>query len=144
MPIMILNWRYSAFKDKIVVNVPAPANNGNASGTMEEELDVVSGSFINVIPKIISKPMIKITMAPAMAKEPTSTPKRCKIDSPANKKITINKPATIVALEDSIFLPCAFMLITIGMFPTISITEKRISVTEMISRIEKPSLINSI
>ncbi len=71
----------------IVVSVPDPAIIGNAMGIM---LPVFSlGSFFNnSIPKIISKPIIKITMEPARAKDLISTPNRLRKFSPKNRNIT--------------------------------------------------------
>ena len=80
MPIKILDSSYTARNESIVVSVPAPAINGKASGTMEPVPLASGSSFINTIPKIISKAIMNITIEPAMAKEPTSKPKSVSID----------------------------------------------------------------
>ena len=70
--------------------------------------------------------MRNITKAPAIAKEDTSTPNRCKIDSPPKRKANINKAEESVAFPGSMILPCSFMPMMTGRFPKISMIEKRI------------------
>lgn len=62
----------SARIDSNAVNVPGPASKGKTIGT--NVVDPPGASFLNTsIPKIISTEIIKITKAPAIAKEDTST-----------------------------------------------------------------------
>ena len=134
IPTAIFAWVYSAFKVKIVVRVPAPAIRGNAMGTIEALVVEASGSGLkSSIPKIISAPMAKMIKAPAMAKSSTPIPNNFKIDSPKNKNRIIRNPAAMVALPDWIWPTFFLRLMTMGIDPKISITEKRIKVTEKIS-----------
>ena len=117
-----------------MVSVPAPAIKGKAKGNIEVALDPSSSVFLKIsLLSIISNPIINITIAPATANDLTSTPKSPNIFSPPSKNNNINTPDAIVAFPASIFLPCSFKLITIGIFPTISITENRINETDKIA-----------
>src|SRR5690625_6112744 len=73
---MLMSWN-SALRVKTVVKEPAPATSGKAIGTMEAD----SGFDVLLIsmPKIISTAMMKITNAPATAKDSTSIPIKLKI-----------------------------------------------------------------
>lgn len=129
---IIFTVAYSAFKDKRVVIVPAPAIRGNASGIME----MVSGisSLKKLMPNTISIAMIKITIEPAMANEETSKPMICNSASPKNKKSNINDNDTNVAFSDCICPPALRLKSIInGIEPKISMMAKSTIVTERIS-----------
>ena len=130
---MILGLSYWTFKEMIVVNVPAPANNGKATGTMLPEAFSILSSLKKRIPKIISNPIKNITNDPAKAKEEMSTPNRLKIADPKNRKLIIMIAQTIVVVEAFIAKPSFFILIRMGILPIISMTEKRITVTDKIA-----------
>lgn len=116
----------------IVVIVPAPAIKGNAIGTKVPDLD--SGSSLKIsIPNIISNPKSNRMIAPATANDCTSTPNKPNNLSPKYKKADMIKRAARLALKDSILIPLFLRSMMIGMFPMISITEKRISVIERIA-----------
>ena len=112
----------------IVVNVPDPAINGNATGTMVEDFPSPS-DLKNSIPKTISNPNIKITIEPATAKDFTSKPKILNMDSPKNKKSNINTPAMDVTLKALISPNFFFKEINMGMDPIMSIIAKIVSDT---------------
>jgi len=133
MPRKIFNSWYSALREIIVVIVPAPAMSGKAKGTIEVVFDPADSCLKSVIPRIISNPINKMMIAPAIANEYTSIPKRLSIDSPRNKNTIIIIPATIVALSDSILPDFFFKSITTGMEPIMSIIENNIIVTDAIS-----------
>jgi hypothetical protein len=77
--------------------------------------------------------MIKIIMAPAMAKDSTSMANNFRMASPIKRKAIIINPATMVAFPDSIW-PLFFLnSITTGIDPRISMIENNISVTDAIS-----------
>ena len=76
----------SALKDNSVVKLPGPAMSGNANGNTEAVMAPEPSSLYNVIPRIISKAIKKITKAPATAKELTSMPIRLSKLFPINKK----------------------------------------------------------
>ena len=80
IPARMFSSSYTARKERMVVNVPAPAINGKASGTIEPEPFACGSSLIYVIPRIISMATMKITMAPATANDATSNPKSWRID----------------------------------------------------------------
>lgn len=94
---MLMSWN-SALRVKTVVKEPAPATSGKAIGTMEAD----SGFDVLLIsmPKIISTAMMKITNAPATAKDSTSIPIKLKIFVPKNKKDIMMIVATMVAFSD--------------------------------------------
>ena len=82
-----------------VVKVPAPAIKGKATGTIVPLES--SGEDLNIsIPKIISNPIKKITIAPAIAKEVKSIPIKFNICSPKKRKDIMITPETKVALND--------------------------------------------
>jgi hypothetical protein len=119
----------------IVVNVPDPAINGKAMGTTLPLLGLVSG-LKKSTPRIISSPIIKITILPATAKDSTSSPSKDKNGCPKNRNRTIKTPEARVACIDLIWPPIlSFREIKIGMEPKISITAKRVKVTVMICSI---------
>lgn len=64
---------YSERSDNNVVNVPAPAINGNAIGTTDEACAGPPDLKISLF-KIISNPIKKITIAPAMENDSRFTP----------------------------------------------------------------------
>ena len=74
---------------------------------------------------IISKPSKKITMAPASANELISTLKNFNIYSPTKRNVIINIAEAIVALPELILIPLSLKSIIMGIFPKISMTEKR-------------------
>lgn len=121
--------RYSALNEIMVVMVPAPAIIGNAIGTIDPEFEP-SVSLNKVIPRTISIPRKNKIKEPATAKERISTPNNPKTLSPKNKNKIIIAPATKVAFPDSIVIPLFLISSTIGIEPMISITPKRISVTD--------------
>ena len=126
---MILILSYSTRSEIIVVNVPAPASNGNAIGTILPEAFSMLSDLKKRWPRIISKPIKNITRDPAMANEEISIPNNPKIDAPKKRKLIIIIAETIVAVLGEITTPSFFMLIIIGSEPMISITEKRMTVT---------------
>ncbi len=130
---MILILSYSDFNDKIVVSVPAPANRGNAIGTMLPEPPSSCVSLKNRMPRIISRPIKNIINAPASANEDTSIWNKLKIPAPKNKNANMITAAEIVAKPALIFTPSFFMLMIIGKLPIISITENKMSVTDNIA-----------
>lgn len=130
MPMIILKLSNSAFSEIMVVSVPAPANNGKAIGTMLPEVASPFSSLNNLIPRIISRPIKNITNEPAKAKEDISIPNRPSIEAPANKKVSIIIVAKLVTIDGLNTKPSFFMVINTGMFPSISITENRIKVTD--------------
>jgi hypothetical protein len=116
----------------IVVMVPAPEMSGKARGTIEEVVESSVFSWNIFMPNVISNPMRKIIIAPAIANEATSTPKSLRIESPRYKKLIIRIPAAMVAFSDSIWPAFLRNSIIMGIEPRISITENRIRVTERI------------
>ena len=94
--IILIVW-YSALNDSRDVMVPAPAINGNASGTTA----AVSGasSLYSWIPKIISSAIKKSINEPATANELTSIPIKFNISLPTKRKTIINMAATIDAFS---------------------------------------------
>lgn len=134
MPKIILELSYWIFKEIIVVKVPAPANKGKAIGTiLPDAFSMPSSSLKKRIPNIISKPIKNITNDPAIANEEISIPNKESMAEPKNKKLIIIKALTTDAVLALIFKPSFFMLIIIGTLPIISITEKRITVTDKIA-----------
>ena len=118
----------------MVVIVPAPAITGKAKGTIEAALLAdISSDLKMFLPKVISKPIKKIMIAPAMAKELISTPKRFKIDFPTYRKAIIMPPETKVACSAWMCPVFLRRSIITGMAPKMSITENNISDTEIIS-----------
>ena len=77
------------------------------------------------MPKISSRAMMKITKAPATAKDSTSIPIKDKILVPKNKKEIIISPATMVAFSDSMKPTRLRMETKIGRLPKISITANK-------------------
>ena len=98
--------------------VPAPAINGNASGTIE----TVSGaSSLNIVnPKTISMANANITNEPAIANDCTSTPITFNKVLPANKKMIISTVATIDAFSDCMCPAFFLKSIIIGIDPSMS------------------------
>ncbi len=136
MPNTILGLSYCTLRDIIVVSVPAPANNGNANGTiLPDASSPTSSDRKKRIPNIISNPIKNITNDPANANEEISIPNNPKIADPKNKKLIMMMAVTIVVVEGSILRPSFFILIIIGTFPIISMTENRITETEIIAPI---------
>ena len=86
-----------AFRDMMVVKVPLPAINGKAMGTTVPEGAPFS-DLKNSIPKIISRPKMKITIEPATAKDFISTPSTFKNGLPMKKNNIINAPEINVTL----------------------------------------------
>ena len=85
--------------DNIVVNVPAPASNGNAIGTMLPEFEPsLLSPLKKFMPSTISRPIKKMINEPASANELTSIPKTFRIVTPKNRKATISMPAVNVAV----------------------------------------------
>ncbi|MNE99598.1 hypothetical protein D3C80_1983020 [compost metagenome] len=85
----------------------------------------------NSIPRIISRPRIKIMIEPAIAKEETSSPINFRISLPARKKRIINAPDTTVAVN-ALISPIFFLIpISTGIDPSISITAN--SVIDMVT-----------
>ena len=122
----------------MVVNVPAPANSGNAIGTILPDCSFpsVSGSSLKILTfKIISNPMKNMINEPAMANDEVSIPNTPKIELPKNRnKIIINAEISVTTVSLN-FKPSFFMPMIIGTLPIMSITEKRITVTEKIAAI---------
>ena len=87
-----------AFNDMIVVNVPLPAINGKAIGTIVPDGAFLSG-LKNSIPNTISKPKIKMTIEPATANDFISTPRIFKNGFPIKKNKTINAPEISVTFH---------------------------------------------
>lgn len=121
----------------MVVIVPAPANNGKARGTILPVLaSPASGSSLKIlILSIISKPMKNITNEPAIANEEVSIPNSPRMEVPKNKKVTIIAAEIKVTTVSLNFKPSFFIPMIIGTFPSMSITEKRITVTDKIAAI---------
>ncbi len=112
----------------MVVSVPEPAISGNAIGTMLPLFGLLS-CLKKSTPKIISKPMIKITKLPATANDCTSTPSSFKNPSPTNKNKIINAPDAMVACKDCICPPIlSFREIKTGIEPRMSITANKVKV----------------
>ena len=109
----------------MVVSVPDPAIIGNAMGIILPVFSLGS-DFNNSIPKIISRPIKKMTIDPAMANEGKSIPNNFKKLSPRNKKSAINAPAAIVALPLSRDFSLFLIVMIIGKAPMISIMAKRV------------------
>ncbi|MPN10875.1 hypothetical protein SDC9_158172 [bioreactor metagenome] len=124
-----------------MVKVPAPATSGNAIGTMDAAFASVC-LWIS-IPKIISNAIMKMTKAPAMANEYTSTPMNFRILFPMKRNASINAPATIAALSDSIFPNFCFKPTITGSDPTMSITANKTIAVVSVSLMEKNSNIPS-
>jgi len=72
-----------------------------------------------------------MTNDPAKAKEEILNPNKLKIPVPKNKKLIIIPAQTKVDVEGLILKPSFFILMIIGMLPIISMTEKRITVTDI-------------
>lgn len=123
----------SALRDIIVVNVPAPASNGKAIGTiLPEELSPAS-DLNSSMPNIISIPIKNMTNEPARANDEISIPNKPSIEAPKNKKAIIILTAQIVTTDGLNSTPSFFILIRIGMFPNISITENKMTDTDSIA-----------
>ena len=133
MPTRIFSSEYTTRRERMVVSVPAPAIKGNARGTIELDPFASGSSLISVIPNIISIATIKMTIAPATAKDATSSPNKFRMDCPKNKKLTMRSAEMTVAFSACILPSLLRILITTGIDPRISITENRMSVTEKIS-----------
>lgn len=133
IPTAILIVSNSAFNDRMVVKVPAPANKGNAIGTILPDLLPSCSSLKNRMPKVISNPIKKITSDPARAKEDTSIPNKERMVAPKKRKANIIIPAEPVASEGLIMTPSFFILMITGNDPMISMTENRIRLTEIIA-----------
>ena len=131
IPSRILPVSNLLFKDKIVVKVPAPAMMGKARGTIAP-LAALGSSLKNRIPKIISKPIKKIIREPARAKEATSIPKISNTEVPKKRNSIIKKPAISVVLAACTSKPCFFKFKMMGKEPGISITVKRMRLTERV------------
>lgn len=86
--IKISGIEYSALKDNIVVNDPAPAIRGNTMGTNTLELAGESSVLNIFIPNIISNASANITNEPATAKDAISTLNSCSNHSPTNRNNT--------------------------------------------------------
>ena len=117
-----------AFNDMIVVNVPLPAINGKAIGTIVPEGAFLSG-LKNSIPNTISNPKIKMTIEPATANDFISTPKIFKNGFPIKKNKTINAPEISVTFHALIPPIFSFIEISIGTEPTTSITANSVKVS---------------
>jgi hypothetical protein len=119
----------------MVVRVPEPAIIGKAMGIM---LPVLAfGSFFKIsMPNIISNPIIKITIEPAMANDCKSTPNKPKNCSPINRNTIMSDPAAMVALPESKCFCLFLMLIIMGKEPMMSIIANRVKEMVVISFIE--------
>ena len=107
---IIFSMANSARKESKVVKLPGPAINGKAKGkTAAVKEALLLSSLYKVIPKTISMAIKKMIIAPAMAKDCTSIPKRFRILSPNKRKTIIKVPATKVALPGLIIFPFFFM-----------------------------------
>lgn len=133
IPPRILIVSNSAFKEIIVVNVPAPASNGKAIGTILPELLSPASDLNSSMPRIISMPIKNITKEPAKANEEISMPNRPKIEAPKNRNAIIILTAHIVTTDGLNSTPSFFMLIRMGILPNISITENNITDTDNIA-----------
>lgn len=133
MAIKIVYTEYTARNEIKLVNVPEPASKGKPIGT-KLPVFVVSGFDLKICqPSIISNPKIKITIDPATANEPTSTPIMRKMLSPANKNAIIKKPANKTVcngLNVSIF---DLIDIIAGTDPITSIIANKVNETVIIS-----------
>ena len=112
-----------------LVSVPLPASSGKPMGTKLPDLPL-SGLVLNrLIPRIISSPMMKMTMEPAMAKELTSSPMSFRKPSPANKKAIISAPANRVVFSGRKCSSLLLMVMIAGTDPTTSMMANRVSDT---------------
>ena len=142
IPARILIVSNSAFRDIIVVSVPAPANNGKAIGTILPDDCSPGSSLKNLMPKIISNPIKNITKEPARANEEISIPNKPKIETPKNRKEIIINRANPVTTEGLKSTPSFLIVMRIGILPSISITENRMTETESIAVILLCSFLN--
>lgn len=123
MAMMMLMSPNSARKVSTVVKEPAPAMSGNAIGTIDAACGAVS-RWIS-IPRINSNAMIKMTKAPATAKDSTSMPIKVKIFVPKNKNEIMIIPATREAFSDSMTPTRLLILTKMGRLPKISMTANK-------------------
>lgn len=130
--IIFILWN-SEFSEMSVVIEPAPAIKGKARGTIGLVFSSCGSCLKTSMFKTISRPKKNMISPPATAKEEKSTPKSSRIDSPINKNEKSKIPETKVILNESSFLNFFFRSIMKGIEPKISMTEKRIRVTEMSS-----------
>ncbi len=107
------------------MSVPEPAIIGNAIGMILPVFSLGS-DFRSSIPRIISSPIKKMTIEPAMAKEARSIPKSFKKLSPKNKNKAINAPAASVAFPLSRDFSLFLMVIMIGSAPMMSMMANRV------------------
>ncbi len=130
IPKTMLTLSNSAFNEIIVVKVPAPARSGNAIGTILPDWLSPGSDLKNRIPRIISRPMKNITKDPAKANEDISTPNRPSIEAPANRKANMIPVAKLVTTEGLNDKPSFLIDMSTGIFPSISMTENKIKVTD--------------
>ena len=130
MPPNMLIVSNSAFREIMVVKVPAPANNGKAMGTILPLEASPASSLKSLIPRIISKPMKSITIDPAKAKDEISIPNRPRIEAPKNRKAIMIPVANTVTTEGLNATPSFLMLINTGILPSMSMTLNKITVTD--------------
>ena len=124
----------SALKERRVVKLPGPANNGKANGNTEANFGLLSSSSLNkVIPKIISKARKNKISEPATANSLTLIPIKLNICSPTNRNAIIRTAAITEAVSDCICPAFSRKEIIIGKLPTISITANKIIVAVKIS-----------
>ncbi len=130
----IFNTSYSALNVNSVVNVPGPAINGKAIGTIEAAAG--ASCLKKSVPRTISSPMMNSTTAPATANELMSTLKRSSNPCPKNIKAISNTNATLTHFNGLTSTPLALIATTTGNDPNISITTNRIMLAESISNNE--------
>ena len=134
MAISIFSIWYSARSASKEVRLPGPANSGNARGKTDTVLALIVSSSLNMLtPRIISSAKKNKIKEPATANSFTFTPITLKMRSPTNTKAIIIAIATRDAF--ALWMCPAFLrsLMTMGIFPTISMTAKRIMVAAIIS-----------
>src|ERR1700741_1241979 len=112
----------------MVVNVPEPAINGNATGTTEADFGSAS-ALKNSIPNTISNPKMKITIEPATANDFTSTPSTLRNFSPRKRNRIIKAPEINVAFNSRMPPTFSFNENKSGIEPTMSITANSVNVT---------------
>lgn len=122
-PIIISHTLNSARIDSNAVNVAGPAKRGNTIGTIVAEL--FGESFLkSSTPNVISTDIMNITIAPATAKELTSTLNRLSNPSPTKRKAVIIRKATTEALSALMLCPLLKKPKKIGTDPNTSIKAK--------------------
>ena len=121
--------------DITVVKVPDPAIKGNAIGTIEPALALLS-PLKNSMPNTISRPRINNTIEPAIANELMSSPINRRKRSPKKKNNNISKPETKVALRALIWPILFFSEINTGIEPSTSITANKAKLAVSISENE--------